>query len=239
MKFDKSKGNKHLIYLGEQHGNDPNDSRFDTIQKYFSLIKPTILLNEGGQIADSTHFKSREDAIQKKGTIGFLKYLADNSKLKLQNADCPDSLEISSLLRNYSKSKVLYFLVLQRFIPQFLAGYNGAKDLKTEYGRFTDNYLKTRCKMILTENEKQWNYFEKLYSENNDNKRIDLKKFDLSQTEFDKGVFREISRGSLAIRDSVIIENIYRTLQNHDKVFIVFGAAHLLAQKPTLDKIFE
>ena len=35
--FDKTKGNKHLIYLGEHHGNDPNDSRFDTIQKYFNL----------------------------------------------------------------------------------------------------------------------------------------------------------------------------------------------------------
>jgi hypothetical protein len=49
----------------------------------------------------------------------------------------------------------------------------------------------------------------------------------------------KISRSSLQIRDSVIIENIYRTLQNHDKVFIVFGAAHLLAEKPTLEKLFE
>jgi hypothetical protein len=239
IKFDKTKGNKHLIYLGEQHGNDPNDSRFDTIQKYFSLYNPTILLNEGGQVADSIHFKSREDAIQKKGTIGFLKFLADNAKLKLQNADCPDSLEISSLLRKYDRNKILYVLVVQRFIPPFISGYNGAKDLKAEYKKFTEKYLTTRCNLKLTENEKQWNYFEKLYAENNGNKNIDLKNFDLSQTEFDKGELGKIGRSSLQIRDSIIIENIYRTLQNHDNVFIVFGAAHLLAQKSTLEKLFE
>jgi hypothetical protein len=239
IKFEKTKGNKHLIYFGEQHGNDPNDSRFDTIQKYFSLYNPTILLNEGGQVADSLHFKSREDAIQKKGTIGFLKFLADNAKLKLQNADCPDSLEISSLLRKYDRNRILYFLVLQRFIPQFLSSYNGAIDLKAEYGKFTEKYLTARCNLKLTENEKQWNYFEKLYAENNNNKKIELKNFDLSQTEFNKGELGKISNSSFQIRDSIIILNIHKTFQNHDKVFIVFGAAHLLAEKPTLEKLFE
>ena len=239
LKLELIKGDNHLIYLGEQHGNDPSDSRFDTIQKYFSLYKPTIILNEGGQVADSIHFKSREVAIQKKGTIGFLKYLADNSKIKLQNADCPDSLEISSLLKKYDKDKILYFLVLQRFIPQFLSGYNGASNLKTEYERFTGKYLIERCNLELKENETEWKYFERLYSENNESNKLDLKNFDLSQTVFDKGELEKISMSSLQMRDSVIITNIYRTFQNHDKVFIVFGALHLLAQKPTLEKLFK
>ena len=237
--FDKTKGNKHLIYIGEHHGNDPNDSRFDTIQKYFSLCSPTILLNEGGQVADTIRFKSREDAIQKKGTIGFLKFLADNAKLKLQNADCPDSVEISSLLSKYDRNKILYFLVLQRFIPQFISGYNGAKDLRTEYEKFIAKYLIARCNLKLSENEKQWNFIEKIYTENNNDKKIDLENFDLSQTEFDKGEFGQISNSSLHIRDSIIIGNIYKTFQNHDRVFIVFGALHLIAEKPTLEKLFE
>lgn len=238
-KFEKVKGNKHLLYFGEQHGNDPSDNRFDTIQKYFYQFNPTILLNEGGQIADSIHFKNREDAIEKKGTIGFLKFLADNAKLKLQNADCPDSLEVSSLLRKYDKSKILYFLVMQRFIPQFVAGYNGATDLTVEYRKFTEKYLTSRCNLKLTENEKQWNYFETLYTENNNSKKIELKNFDMAQTEFGEGEFYNIKTSSLQIRDSVIIGNIYKTLQKHDKVMIVFGAAHLLAEKATIEKIFE
>jgi hypothetical protein len=36
IKFERTKGNKHLLYFGEQHGNDPTDSRFDTIQKYLN-----------------------------------------------------------------------------------------------------------------------------------------------------------------------------------------------------------
>lgn len=61
----------------------------------------------------------------------------------------------------------------------------------------------------------------------------------MSQTEFDDGELSSIKRSSLQIRDSVIIGNIYKALQKHDKVLIVFGAAHLLAEKPTLEKIFE
>jgi hypothetical protein len=239
IKFEKTKGDKHLFYLGEQHGNDPNDSRFDTIQKYFSLYNPTILLNEGGQVEDSIHFKTREEAIQKKGTIGFLKYLADSAKIKLQNADCPDSTEISFLLKKYDKDKILYFVVIQRFIPQFLSGYNGATDLKTEYLKFTEKYLITRCNLKLSENEKEWKYFENLYSKNNENKKINLKKFDMSQTVFDSGEMEEINKSSLEIRDKTIIENIYRTFKNQDNVFIVFGALHLLAEKPSLERLFE
>jgi len=66
-----------------------------------------------------------------------------------------------------------------------------------------------------------------------------LKNFDLSQTEFNKGELGEISNSSFHIRDSIIICNIYRTFQNHDRVFMVFGATHLLAEKPTLEKLFE
>ena len=237
--FDKKKGNKHIFYLGEQHGNDPSDSRFDTIQKYFSLYNPEIILNEGGQVADSIHFNNREEAIINQGTIGFLKYLADNAKIKLQNADCTESLEISSLLKKFEKDKVLYFLILQRFIPQFVSGYNGASNLESEYKKFTEKYLIKRCNFQLTENETEWKYFEKLYSENNANKEINLKNFDLSETVFDSGEMERINGTSLQIRDSVVIQNIYKTLQNHDKVFIVFGALHLLAEKPTLEKIFE
>lgn len=239
IRYEKAKGDKYLLYFGEQHGNDPADTRFDTIQKYFYQCNPAILLNEGGQIADSIHFKSREEAIEKKGTIGFLKFLADKAKLKLQNADCPDSLEVSSLLRKYDRGKILYFLVMQRFIPQFVAGYDGASDLKAGYKKFTENYLTTRCNLKLTESEQQWNYFETLYGENNSGRKIALKNFDMAQTEFGDGEFGKIKTSSLQIRDSVIVGNIYKALQNHDRVFVVFGAAHLLAEKPALEKLFE
>jgi hypothetical protein len=239
MVFKKTKGLKQLIYLGEQHGNDPTDKRFDTIQKYFSLLSPAIILNEGGQVSDSIHFKTRDEAIQKKGTIGFLKFLADNAKVKLQNADCPDSLELSSLLKKYDRNKILYFLVIQRFIPQYIAGYNGAKNLTEEYKKFTEKYLTQRCMFTLTEQESKWSHFENLYKQNNGNKSIDLKSFDLGQTEFDGGAFGEILRSSLHTRDSVILTNIYNSFKVHDKVFIVFGAAHLLAQKRTLNQMFD
>lgn len=128
---------------------------------------------------------------------------------------------------------------MQRFIPQFVSGYNDAKDLNFEYNYFIEKYIKLRCKIILSDKESLWLYFENLYKVNNENKTIDLNNFELAQTEFDRVPFSEIQSNSLQIRDSVILRNIYNSFQYNENVLFVFGARHLLAQKPTLDKIFN
>ena len=238
MVYEKYKGTKHILYIGERHGNDPNDKRFDTIQKYFSQLKPTIILNEGGQVADSIHSKTREEAIIKNGTIGYLKFLADQSNLKLVNADCPDSVQIAGLLRLHERKAILYFLVVQRFIPRFISGHHNLSDLNYEYDKFMNTYIKSRCKLVFSDPESKWSFFEDLYEQNNEHKKIDLENFDLSQTENDKGEFGDILRHSDQIRDSAILNNIFKNLQTHDRVFIVFGAKHLLAQRPTLNNFF-
>jgi hypothetical protein len=241
--YDKHKFNKHLIFIGEQHGNDITDSRFDTIKKYYNLLNPNIALNEGGQIADTIHYNSREIAITKSGALGLLKYLSDSTKIKLMNADCPDNIETRSLLRYYSKDLILFSFVTQRFILQYLAkNNNSTKQLEIEYKKFVETYLINRCKIKLAETEKSWKYYEGLYKKYNKNKAIDLKHFDGSETEKyygENGILADFGRNSLAIRDSFLITNIYNNLQKHDKVFIVFGAAHLFSIKPTLDKIFK
>ncbi len=238
MVYEKFKGTKHIVYLGERHGNDPADARFDTIRKYFLQLKPTIILNEGGQVADSIHFKTREEAIVKNGTIGYLKFLADQSNIKLVNADCPDSVEIAGLLRLHERNTILYFLVVQRFIPQFISGHHKLSDINYEYDKFMNRYIKLRCKLVLSDHESKWSYFENLYEQHNEHKKIDLKNFDLSQTEHDQGEFGAILLYSFQIRDSAILSNIFKNLQIHNRVFIVFGAKHLLAQRPTLNNFF-
>jgi hypothetical protein len=162
--------------------------------------------------------------------------------LKLVNADCPDSIEVQSLLKKYDKGLLLYFLVCQRFIPQFIAGYNGAFDLNMEYKKFTNNYLIQKCKFPLLKQELLWSYFESLFKKYNNNKNFDINHFDLSLTEIssnEEGPLGKLIKSSLQIRDSVIVTNIYKNLNEFNKVFIVFGAMHLLAEKPTLDKLFE
>ncbi len=237
--YEKSKGPKHIIYIGERHGNDPDDKRFDTIKKYFLQLKPSVILNEGGQQADSIHYKTRDEAITKNGIQGYLKFLADQSNIKLLNADCPDSLEIASLLRLHESKAILYFLVIQRFIPRFISGRHNLKDINYEYDKFMNSYLKSRCKLVFSDSESKWSFFENLYEQNNEHKKLDLENFDLSQTENDQGEFGDILRHSMQIRDFAILNNIFKYLQTHDKVFIVFGARHLLAQRPTFNNFFN
>lgn len=239
--YDKSLGSKRLVFIGVRHSNDTLNPMYDTIQKYFILLTPQIAVNEGGQVKDSLHFSSRNKAIMADGEIGFLKYLSDNEKIKMINGDCADSIEIPALLKEYDKDKLLYFLVIQRFIPQFIQAY-GTHDLKSEYTKFINKYLIRDGKFPLTVNECEWTYFEMLYQKYNENKKIDLENFDLSQTEpffYDEGIMGQIGRSSMQIRDSIIVTNIYNNLLQYDKVFVVFGGAHLFAIMPTLDKMFE
>ncbi len=241
--YERIKGNKHLIFIGEQHGNDINDNRFDTIQKYFNSLNPNVALNEGGQIADTLHFTTKNNAIEKNGALGLLKYLSDSNKIKLLNADCPDSIEVASLLKYFPKNLLLFSFVTQRFITQYLAKHNNSTILlNKEYKIFIETYLVKRCRLNLTEAEKEWKYYEQLFTKYNSNQSIDLKNFDgrLTEKYYDEnGILSEFGRKSLAIRDSFLVTNIYNNLQKHDKVFIVFGAAHLFSIKPTLDKIFK
>jgi len=233
---------KKLIYLGEFHGNDPSDKRFDAIEKYIKEFKPQIILNEGGEIDSSIHYQNKEIAIKNQGTLGFLKFCADKKNVKLVNADCSEKTEVAQLLKKYNKDLLIYIFVCQRFIPQFIDHYNKAFDLESEYQKFTKDYLNNRCGFKLSKNESQWSYFERLYKLNNDNKTIDLENFDLNKSQyaaFDKSVLGEISKTSLHIRDSAIVTNIYKNITKYDRVLVVFGALHLIAQKSTLDKIFQ
>ncbi len=241
MVYDKSFGSKRLVFIGISHSND-NDTlniMYDTILKYFSMLKPNVALNEGGQIPDTLVYPTRNKAIVEQAGIGYLKYLADSRGIKLVNGDCADSIEIPALAKKYDKDALLYFLVTQRFIPQFNAGPKA--DLDKEYRKFIADYLIKRCHLALSNRDMQWQHFKILYRKNN-NEEIDLGHFELSKTEnyfYDEGVLGQIGRSSLHIRDSVIVTNIYNSLKLQGRVFIVFGGAHLLSLKPTLDKIFE
>lgn len=240
MVYKNQLNGKQLIYFGEQHGNDPKDNRFNKILWYFKKFNPEILLNEGGDIDQKLHYSDKYTAIKEQGTLGFLKFIADQNKIKVKNADCPDSIETKFLLKKFKKDDVLFSFVLQRFLPQFIQSHDKKKNLKLEYNNFVTNYLNKRCLFGLTKKESSWDYFKSLYLRYTD-KMFSIDHVDLSESEKynEKNIFGEIARTSMQIRDSVILTNIYNTFKKYDKIMVVFGALHLMAEKPTLDKMFE
>jgi hypothetical protein len=71
--LDISNKQKHLIYYGVNHSNNPNDSMFIDIENRFINLKPEIAFNEGGN--GYPLFSTRDSAIQLNGDAGFLLYL--------------------------------------------------------------------------------------------------------------------------------------------------------------------
>lgn len=55
----------------------------------------------------------------------------------------------------------------------------------------------------------------------------------------DKGTYCEIGRASKVIRDKALLKKIENALQHHDRIFITFGGAHVIAFEPALKQIIQ
>src|SRR6202008_2422365 len=65
--IDLRNNQKRLVFIGCDHNRDTTHPQFKIIEQYFNDLKPELAFNEGGQIADSVHFASLNEAASRKG----------------------------------------------------------------------------------------------------------------------------------------------------------------------------
>ncbi|HEX8020928.1 hypothetical protein, partial [Mucilaginibacter sp.] len=61
------KNGKRIVFIGCVHDADSTSPQFGIIGKYFNELQPQLVFNEGGQIADSIHYTTINEAIRKDG----------------------------------------------------------------------------------------------------------------------------------------------------------------------------
>ncbi|MEO5642172.1 MAG: hypothetical protein ABIQ40_00065 [Bacteroidia bacterium] len=232
---------KQIVFCGTVHLQDRSDIEnpmYRAIEKKFFSFKPSICVNEGGDVSKKKYASWRE-AMTQNGEIGLIKVLADSLGIGTVNGDMTDSLEFKALLKKYTTGEFLAYIATERFFWQLSdADANDSSVVKLIYSKFINDYIVKEGNVHLKEQEKTLAFFEANYA------KLLHHPFDIHHLEptnpFDaEGKFQEIGRASKEIRDQSLLQTIDTLLDTYDKVFIVFGGWHLLTCKPGLDEIIK
>jgi hypothetical protein len=137
-------GKKEIVFCGVEHLSDNSDvsnKMFAEIERKFFEFRPNIAINEGGEISKNNYL-NKEEAILKDGEIGLLKVLSDSLKIKTINGDPNFEHECKALLKTYSKSELLTYIITERLMWN-LYGNRIIDQAKIEaaYNEFVENYI--------------------------------------------------------------------------------------------------
>lgn len=228
---------KHVVFIGCVHDADSTHPQFNIIGKYFEFLKPQVVFNEGGQIADSIHYSSVSEAIQKDGETAVLKYYADKAGIKMLNGDMDAKTEFSVTLKKQSKEDLYIYYVMERIAIPFHYGAYGQQGFDSVFNRIIEKYF-VKNGFPLTEQERALGYFKELYKKNTGKEftiaGLDLEAFDYVN---ENCKYCAVGRVSKITRDSVLLSKIDAALNQYNRVMITFGHGHALAVEPALKEI--
>ena len=238
--FNNSLGDKHLTFVGTSHNQDTTHAQFQILEELFNEVKPQIAFNEGGNWKIEGKYKSRNMAISENGEVGLLQFLCDKNHIKMINGDMPDKDEYKVLFSEYPFEKVYLLLGIERFVNPYKNGAYKNFDIKTAFETkfIIRDFVKNNIK--LTKEQSTFEYLKKVYKKYM-GRELTLETMEPMQDYYlsNQTEFGVLHRRSKEIRDSVLLGKIDSTLDKKDRVFVVFGASHLLAVKPALNQIIR
>lgn len=232
------KNGKHIIVVGTLHSRDTLDPLFISIEKLFNQFQPTVAINEGGKVTDS--YLNRNNAIQKDGEVGLLKFLCDSLKIEMINGDAQEKDEFLMLSKAFSREEALFYYTSERFVLPLQHWATEEYDIDSLYKtEFIDGYLNS-CGIKLNSEEKTFDYYRNHY------KQYFKKDFHIEDLNSDDFItikkqhhFSELARKSCNFRDRHLLELIEKELKQHDRIIVVFGGWHVLAIEPAVKQIIN
>jgi hypothetical protein len=239
--IDLKNKNKQLVFIGCDHNHDTAHKQFPVIKQYFTALHPQIAFNEGGQVPDSVHYKSGNDAILGNGTTGYLKYLCDQAGIAMMDGDLNDSTEFSITLKKHPKEELFLYYVMERMVIPYLNGAYGSMSFEEFYSKAINAWF-VKPGFPLAGQEKDLSYFKELYQTYMGHPfelkmSADIERFDYINGGDCK--FCAIGRTSKMVRDSILLTKIDHSLDKYDKVMVTFGHGHALAIEPALKQLIN
>ncbi|WP_124562374.1 hypothetical protein [Pedobacter sp. KBW01] len=233
----RSKNGKRIVFIGCVHDAVSTHPQFSIIGKYFAELKPELVFNEGGQIPDNTHYTTINEAIQKDGETGLLKYYADKSAIKMLNGDMDARTEFELTLKKQPKEDLYLYYVIERIAIPYHYGAYPHENFDSVFNRIIAKYF-IKNGFPLLPAEVELSYFKKLYKRKT-GKVFDVTNFDLEAFDYinDHCKYCAVGRVSKMTRDSVLLSKIDAALNQYDRVLITFGHGHALAVEPALKEI--
>lgn len=239
--IDVERGLKRIVFFGTVHVRDSTHRQFAILKKYFEDLQPQVAFNEGGQVSETTHYRSLNEAAEKRGETGSLKYLSDQAGIKLRNGDTEDSVEFAVTLEKHPKDKLFLYYVMERIVIPYVYGAYGEGNFKEKYEKFVQDWFVNNG-YPLNSAEQDYSYFETLYRQYTG---VDFKpelNVVIEQFDYINGgdcEFCAIGRTSKMVRDRVLLNKISQALETHNRIIVTFGYGHALAIEPALKQLIS
>ncbi len=236
---DVDQGPKRVVFFGTVHVRDSTHRQFAILKNYFEDLQPQLAFNEGGQVSEDTHYRSLNEAAEKRGETGSLKYLSDQVGIKLLNGDTEDSVEFTITLKKHPKDKLFLYYVMERIVIPYIYGSYGEGNFKDKYEKFVQDWFVNNG-YPLDSTEQDFSYFEAIYRKYTGvDFEPELNEV-IEQFDYINGgdcEFCAIGRTSKMARDSVLLDKISQSLKTHDRIIVTFGHGHALAIEPALKQL--
>ena len=237
--IDIANNGKHLVFIGCDHNNDSAHAQYNVIERFANSLQPQVTFNEGGQIADSVHYKSKNDAAFKDGETGVLKFYSDKLGIKMLNGDLRFKVELPLVLKKHTKEDLYLYYVMERFAIPYHYGAYGKQSFDNVFEQKALPYL-LKNGLPLSLNQQNFNYFKQLFKQVMhqafDSNNLDLEAFDYVN---DNCFLCAVGRTSKMTRDSVLLTKIETAFKTNDRILVTFGHGHALALEPALHQLIN
>lgn len=224
--LDLDSGDARLVYVGVNHGNEPESLEMSLIERLWSQLAPELALNEGG---DPPSREDRDEAIRHDGEAGLVRYLARRDHVPVTSLDPTRAEQVAALRDRFSVEQLkLYFCLLQVSHLQ----RNPIESLEDRMRRVFQ--VLGRIEAL----ECEPNTLEELRSLYRETFAGAGRLEDVPSSWFDPTredtILNRISRASSGFRDEFVIARLTRELSEGKRVFAVMGVSHVVMQEPAL-----
>lgn len=224
-------GGGRLLYYGALHSNSLDDEQMRDIENQWKSFRPSVAYCEGG-IWPLAH--NREDAIQRYGEQGLVRFLADRDGVPVRTFDPSLKNQARFLTRTYSPGQVKSYFVLLHVIIARRQRETFDPQSCIEYALLSCSELPfSNCAPYTSED------FEIMMNDY----YPDFRNWPRVPPTF----FHERRRGGFLadihlslghFRDDVMLSHLIGEMKKGKRVFAVAGRAHVAVQESTLRSAF-
>lgn len=237
--IDIGKGKKRLVFVGCEHNNDPLHPQYAKIDSLASALNPEVVFNEGGQIGDTIHYQSLQEAARENGETGALKYCADRLGIRMINGDIPFSAELELTGKRHPVQDLFLYYAMERFVIPYKYGAYAGTPFQEVFTEKTLPYFR-KHHFPLASGVQDYDDFLRLYKaatmQDFNISTVDIEAFDYIN---DNCHFCAVGRSSKMVRDSMLFDKINSAFRTNDRIMVCFGHGHALALEPALQTMMQ
>ena len=230
---------KRLFYFGVRHSNDPDDSQWEKLKKFWqdfskTTIEPRAIFLEGGHVPLIVK-NSLQDLIIKYGEIGALLYFTHGTPAEIVSADLPFDKETRQLSNKFEPDLVAYYIFARSAGAWLRTGMLGTFDeVLAKAANTTSRRIPGAPSDITSYGKFHERVFKKPLSDTQKETLIRA-----SAPVYHDSVINEIVRASSRLRNEHIVSEVERYWQSGYSIFLLFGSAHAVVQEPALRAMIE